>query len=232
MGRFLWIALAALAALALSPTASAKELRSLAIVGADGDSLQLDPADGLIDSFFDGASRFNRGRKLERRPARGGYLRLYPLGRSGHVGVPGRFYPATQAACFDWLQWRRPRDCYRPNDALLRLLAPARALVRFHGRPTTVAELRQERLNAALRRQLHVAFQLAFDRFRLAHRSSRPSRCIPFSARWSGPDARSRPHWFCLSPAGVYTRGRLYPLGRAVWSLAELNLLPPRRPPP
>jgi hypothetical protein len=214
----------AVVVLAVPHAASAKEFRSLVVVGARGDSVHLRTAEGLIDSFFDGASPFNRGRNPERRAARGGYVRLYPLGKDGFVGIPGRFYPEVQAACFDWLQWRRPRHCHRPNAVLLRLLAPAHRLARFHGPPTTVARLWQPRLTSALRRQLHVAFELAFDRSGLPRGAARPSRCVPFSARWSGPGAGSRPRSFCLSPAGVHAGGRLYPLGRAVWGLVELNL--------
>ena len=231
MGRFGWIVLAALVTLVISAPAAAKEFRSLVVVGARGESVEFHPAAGLVESFFDAASRFNRGRKPVPRPARGGYVRLYPLGEGGFVGVPGRFYSDTEAACFDWLQWRRPRACERPNDALLRLLATARGLARFHGRPTTLSELRQPRLSAALRSQLRVAFELAFDRSRLARSAPRATGCVPFSARWSGPAAAARPNRFCLSPVGAYAGGRLYPLGRAVWSLVELNLLPvPRRP--
>jgi hypothetical protein len=231
MGRFGWIVMVAAVALALAPPASGKEFRSLVVVGARGDSLEFRAAAGLVGSFFDGASGFNRGRKRESRPLRGGYVRLYPLGPDGHVGIPGRFYAETEAACFDWLQWRRPRSCERPNAALLRLLAPARRLARFRGPPTTVAQLRQPRLTPALRSRLHVAFELAFDRSRLARGVARPSRCVVFSARWSGPAAGSRPRSFCLSPTGVYAAGRLYPLGRAVWRLVALNLLPPPRRP-
>ncbi|HEY3207341.1 MAG TPA: hypothetical protein VGJ58_10365 [Gaiellaceae bacterium] len=229
MRRFGWIVGVAVVALAIAPLASAKEFRSLVVVGARGDSLHFQPVEGLVDSFFDGASPFNRGSKPERRPPRGGYVRLFPLGKEGFVGIPGRFYPDTEAACFDWLQWRHPRDCERPNAALLRLLVPARRLARFHVTPTTVARLWQPRLTAALRRQLHVAFELAFDRQHLVRSTSWPSRCVAFSARWSGPGAESRPRRFCLSPAGVFADGRLYPLGRTVWSLVELNLLPARR---
>ena len=230
MRRFGLLA-AALAALAFSPSAAAKEFRSLAVVGARGDSIELRAAEGLVDSFFDGASRFNRGRTTEPRPARGGYVRLYTLGAGGFVGIPGRFYPETEAACFDWLQWRRPRACARPNGALLRLLRPARALTRFHGRATTVSRLQQPRLSAGVRGHLRIAFELAFDRSGLARSAPRPARCVPFGARWNGPAAGARPRWFCLSPTGAYARGRLYPLGRSIWSFAEINLLPPPRRP-
>ena len=230
MGTFAPAVIAASVALATAPCASAKEFRSLAVVGARGDSVTLQAAEGLIDSFFDGASRFNRARKPEPRAARGGYVRLYPLGTDGFVGIPGRFYPGTQAACFDWLQWRRPRDCSRPNAELLRLLVPAaRRLTHFAGVPTTVVRLAQPRLTPRIRRQLHVAFELAFDRSRSARSGGRPSRCVAFSARWRGPTAESRPRRFCLSRGGAYASGRLYPLGPGVWSLVELNLSPARR---
>src|SRR5688500_17190821 len=229
MRRLGCIAFLALCAVALVPAAASKEFRSVEAVAADGDAVELRGAEGLVDSFFDGASRFNRGRKPEPRPARGGYVRLYTLGKGGFVGIPGRFYPDTEAACFDWLQRRRPRDCTRPNSALLGLLAGAPRLARFHGRATTVSELRQPRLNAGVRGHLRIAFELAFDRSGLARRAARPTRCVLFAARWSGPAAGSRPRWFCLSPAGAYARGRLHPLGRSIWSFVDVNLLPPPR---
>jgi hypothetical protein len=225
MGRMAPIcAAAALLGLAAPPSASAKEFVSLAVTGAAGDSLVLRGTDGLVESIFDGASPFNRGRQPRPAPARGGYVRLYPLDRWGFSGIPGRFYPESGAACFDWLQWRRPTACRRPNRALLRLLAPAARLSRYRGRPTTVAGLRQPRLPPGVRRQLFVDVELAFDRSRLARPASRPQACIPFGVRWSGPAAASRPGRFCLAAQGVFANGLVYPLGRGPWSYARINL--------
>jgi hypothetical protein len=163
MRRVALVSAAALLGLAAPAPTAAKEFVSLVVTGAAGDSVELGAPAGLVDSFFDSANSFNRGRRPSDATPRGGYVRLYPLGRGGFVGIPGRFYPESAAACFDWLQWRAPRDCWRPNPALLRLLAPVGKLTRFRGRPTTVARLSQPRLNRSVRRQLFVVFELAFD---------------------------------------------------------------------
>jgi hypothetical protein len=198
------------AALACADVTDAKEFDAVAVVGSRGDSIELRGA-GVADLVFAG-----------RRPARplGGYLRLYPLADGGFVGLPGRFYPATGAVCLDWDQSRTPRDCRHARPRLARSLRALR-LERFVGMPTTVRRLAGEHLTRPQLRQLHVVFELAFDRWKLARRARRPERCHVFFASWRGPAARARPTAFCLSARGVHARDRLYPLGRAPYGLVS-----------
>lgn len=197
---------------------SAKEFERLVLVGAGGRSIAVRPGPRALDGLF--------GASPDARPV-GGYLKLYLLGPDGLPGVPGRWYPEAGATCLGWDQAREPATgpCSVVRDDLLAAFALARSLPRFFGKPTTLRLIRNARLPATLvQGNLRVAFQLAFDRHRLARRSARPKSCLAFSAAWRGPAARTRPTTFCLGPRGVYVRGRLYPLGRGVWGIAVLNL--------
>lgn len=69
MARFAWIVVVASFALAVASPVPAKELRSLVVVSARGDATEFRTATGPVDHFFDGASRFSRGRERESRPA-------------------------------------------------------------------------------------------------------------------------------------------------------------------
>lgn len=215
------LGLALLVALSLPGGVRAKEFTSVVAVGADGRSVEFRIRPAVIDGFFD-----LRGRPPVRARPLGPYVRLFVLDAGGFVGVPGRLYARTAAACFDWDQSRDPRGaCPRLTRALVRLLAPARRLAPFRGNPTTLARLAQPRLPNGVRLQLRVAVDLAFGASDRAYPAPRPSRCIPFSAVWRGPSAATRPRRFCLSPRGIHAGGRLYPLGRSVYSYASLNLV-------
>jgi hypothetical protein len=196
------------ATLALAGAVEAKEFGAVAVVGSRGNSVELRGV-ALARLLFSGVQAA--------RP-HGGYLRLYPLGPDGFVGVTGRFYPSTAAVCLDWEQSRPPRDCRRAPARLARSLRALR-LTRFVGTPTTVRRLAGERLTRVQLRQLEVVFELAFDRSKLSRPARRPPRCYLFRASWRGPAARARPGAFCLSARGAYADGRLYPLGRAPWQL-------------
>ncbi len=187
----------------------------MAVAGSHGDSLLLRGRPQVIDLLFAATTRAH---------PRGGYVRLYPLGPDGFVGLPGRFYPATTAVCLGWDQSRPPRDCRRAPASLASLLRPALRLSRFDRGVTTVGRLTNPRLGRPGLLQLEVVFELAFDRSRLARSVRRPAACLPFVVKWSGPAARLRPSHTCLSPRGLYARGRLYPLGPAPWRLARANL--------
>ena len=204
--------------------ASAKEFRVLVVVGAAGDSIELTRPRDLADSLFDGANRLNRGHRFGVVGARGSYVRLYPLAAGGHVGVPGRFYPATGAVCLSWDQGRQAKPCQRPNPTLFRALsASSRRLVHFRGHSVVLVRLVNPRLSERLRDQLRVAIELALDRSRRAVRTRQPARCIEFRVAWRG-DGGLRPRRLCLARGGVYAAGRLYPLGPAPWDLARINM--------
>lgn len=209
----LWLAFAITASvLAFAATAVAKEFASLIVVGSDGVSTELRPTAAVIDQLFDG----------EPAEARGGYVRVYPVGRTGHVGIPGRFYLETSAVCLSWDQSAPPRNCHRPRARLLELLGGANGKL-FRGTGVTLRTLESPRVRRPVVNQLRVAFELAFDRFRLARRARTPRRCLSFAGTWRGIGANRRPRAFCLAPNGVHAGGLLYPLGREPWRLALLN---------
>jgi hypothetical protein len=210
--RYVTFAAVALA-LAFVPTAVAKEFTSLVLVGPGGRSTELRPTAILIDQLFAG----------ERAEARGGYMRVYPLSRTGHVGIPGRFYPETGAVCLSWDQSAPPRNCHRPREPLARLLS-APTITLFSGPGVTLRTLESPSVRRPVVSQLRVAFELAFDRFRLARRAApTPRRCLAFAGTWRGIGANKRPRAFCLAPDGIHARGLLYPLGREPWHLSFLN---------
>ena len=208
------LALGVAGLLAAAP-ASAKEFASIAVVGADGRSTEIRAAERVIYGLLGGRARAQ---------PRGGYVRIYPLGTTGHVGVPGRFYPTTGAVCLSWNQAARPRSCGRPSaKSVSRLLTRTRGLQLFRGSGATLARLRSADVRATAFTQLRVAFELAFDRSRLARRTSRPTHCLRFSGSWRGRGAATRPRQFCLAESGVWASGLLYPLGVEPFRFAHLN---------
>jgi hypothetical protein len=193
--------------------AAAKGVEALVVVGSDGRSITIEPELAVLGvMLYHPASVYN----VRPRPARprGGYVKLYPLGSRGLPAIPGRFYPLTGALCFSWNEAVAPSACGRLGRPR-RLLHAARGLVLFHGRPTMLTLLRP-----GATANLVAALELAFDRYRASHTARRPSRCLPFVASWRGPQRAQRPSRLCVSPGGVYARGRLYPAGPATWRLA------------
>jgi hypothetical protein len=203
----------------------------MVLVGAQGRSAVVRPEEaGLLDSFFDFGSTFNRPAPAKAQP-RGGFVLVYLLGPGGLPGVPGRFYPRTRAGCFSWDTGRVGRPCYAVNRALLAALRPSRRLPLIAGAPTVLAELARpdgspvfagsEPLAWA---NATVAIEMAFGRWRVARRlQERAKNCVALRGRWTGPDRSRRPTQFCLAPAGVWAAGRLYPLRRGVWEFVRVN---------
>jgi hypothetical protein len=200
-------------ALAAAAPADAKGVASIAVVGADGRSLTIEPERAVLAVMLYNPGSVDNVRPEAARP-RGGYVKLYPLGSRGLPALPGRFYPATGALCFSWNQALAPSRCGRLGSPH-RLLAASRRLALFHGRSTVIATL-----HPAGTMNLVAALQLAFDRYRSARPTLRPARCLPFLAAWYGPRAAQRPSRICVSRRGAYARGRLYPGGPAMWRLA------------
>lgn len=194
------------------PDATAKEFAVVVIVGDDGRSITRRSEPTALDQLFDGPTTDE---------VRGGYVRVYRLGPTGHVGLPGRFYPATGALCVSWDQAAAPRSCHKPRTALGLVRPGDLALFRRAG--PTLAVLASPGVRPRIVTQLRVAFEFAFDRSHLARRAPRPGRCLPFSATWRGTRAGARSRRFCLSRRGVYAGGLLYPLGIEPWRLAYLN---------
>jgi hypothetical protein len=199
-------------ALAAAPPAGAKTFAAVAVVGADGSSVTLRPAPRVVSEFFDGHGSA---------AVRGGFVRVYPLGHTGHVGVPGRFYPETGALCLSWKQARpAARRCGLPGPGLWRLLLAAAERPLFHGTGAAVARLESAHVRPATFGNLGAAFELAFDRSALARPAPRPPSCLPFTATWRGG---ARPRRLCLSEQGAHAGGLLYPLGVEPFRLAWQN---------
>ncbi len=207
------LALLAFLVLVAAPTAAAKDIESIVVAGSDGRSITIEPERAVLAvMLYHPASVYNV-RPVPVRP-RGGYVRVYPLGRGGFPAVPGRFYPATRALCFGWNQARASIACARLEPPR-QLIAASRRLALFYDHPTVVARLRPGGTV-----NLFTALELAFDRHRMARSTRRPARCLPFVVTWRGAGAAQRPTSVCVSRGGVYAKGRLYPAGRAVWWLA------------
>jgi hypothetical protein len=202
----------AFVALVATPDAAPKEFATLVVVGADGRSTASSPGPASLERLFDGPTT---------KEVRGGYVRVYRLGPTGHVGLPGRFYPATGALCVSWNQAAAPRTCHTPPADLLGLLR-SQNLTLFRGVGATLATLTSPRVRPPVVTQLRVAFEFAFDRSRLARRVPTPTRCLAFSGTWRGTSG-VRARRFCLSRQGVHAGGFLYPLGIEPWQLAYLN---------
>jgi hypothetical protein len=193
--------------------AEASYVTALVVVGADGCSIRIEPEQAVLSvMFYNPASVYNV--KPKGATARGGYVKLYPVGPGGFPAIPGRFYPTTRALCFSWNQASTPSTCGRLGVPR-HLLAASRRVALFRARLTVLATLRP---GATV--NLVAALQLAFDRYRASRLGSRPGRCLPFFATWSGPRAAQRPSHICVWRRGVYAQGRIYPAGRAIWRLA------------
>ncbi|MDQ5820218.1 MAG: hypothetical protein M3540_02125, partial [Actinomycetota bacterium] len=62
-------------------------------------------------------------------------------------------------------------------------------------------------------------FELAFARWRSAREAAAPDSCpLSYVAHWAGPEAASRPTAFCLTSAGVYANGMLYPVPQQAYA--------------
>ena len=151
----------------------------------------------------------------------GGYVRVYPF-IGGLPAIPGRFYPAPHVLC---LYWHEPAsNCSRLGPAGARLLAPLAGLPLRHRAPTTAVAVRyRSRLLRYADGNIFAALELALERHAQA-RSSLPGNAIALTVGWRGPDAASRPRQLFLTPIGVYTPTRLFPLERGPWCYLAANL--------
>jgi hypothetical protein len=184
-------------------------------VGANGawTAISLDQTGPRSDAVLGG------GRALAVPP--GGYVRIYPfIGRL--PAIPGRFYPASHVLC---LYWREPAsNCSRLSSAGTRLLAPLAGLpLRYRAPTTPVAVHYRSRLLRYADGNIFAALELALERHAQA-RSSLPSNAVALTVSWRGPDAASRPRQLFLTPMGVYTPTRLFPLQRGPWCYLAGNL--------
>jgi hypothetical protein len=151
----------------------------------------------------------------------GGYVRIYPF-IGGLPAIPGRFYPAAHVLC---LYWHEPAsNCSRLGPAGTRLLAPLAGLPLHRRPPTTPITVRyRSRPLRYADGNIFAALELALERHAQA-RSSVPGNAIALTVSWRGPDAASRPRQLFLTPIGVYTPARLFPLQRGPWCYLAGNL--------
>jgi hypothetical protein len=204
----LLIALIGYVALAGVPDASAGgSFERIVGVGANGGSrvIELEQSGPQSDSALGG-------------PAvavpRSGYVRLYPF-IGGLPAVPGRFYPADHVLC---LYWHEPAsNCWRLRRAGQQLLAPLAKLPVWHRAPTTpVGVSYRSHLLPYADGNIFAALELALERPWVRDTSAPPDG-VELTVTWHGPTAVSRPRRLLLTPTGVYTPGRLFPLQRGPW---------------
>jgi hypothetical protein len=201
--------------LGLPGSAQAKGFTRAVLIGLDGRWVEVRASESVIGGLLS-----SRG---SREPIRGGYLRLFFVGPGDFPANPARYYPEPECSALDWprYEWW----CGRISPALVRLLAPARALRQFAVRPTVLATIRYHGRLAGLittADALRDPVEMALDRSGRA--APRPLNCYAFGGRWRGPDAALRPREFLLCSGGVYANGRLYPLRRGVWEWFRLNV--------
>ncbi len=213
--RTIMLMLLAALALSLPGSAQAKGFTRAVLVGSDGRWVEVRASESVIDGLLS-----SRG---SREPLRGRYLRLFFVGPGDFPANPARYYLEPECSALDWprYEWW----CGRISPALVRLLAPARALPRFDVRPTVLATISYHgRLTGWITTAdaLRDPVEMALDR--TGRPAPRPRACYAFSGRWRGPAAARRPRDFLLCPDGVYANGRLYPLRRGVWEWFRANV--------
>jgi hypothetical protein len=151
----------------------------------------------------------------------GGYVRIYPF--IGDLpAIPGRFYPTAHVLC---LYWHEPAsNCSRLTETGMRLLSPFVSL-RLRELPPTapVAVHYRSRLLRYADGNIFAALELALERPSLA-RSAMPPDAIKLGVTWRGPSASRLPGKLFLTPMGVYTSRRLFPLRRGPWCYLAENL--------
>lgn len=151
----------------------------------------------------------------------GGYIRIFPF-IGGLPAVPGRFYPGTHVVC---LYWQEPaHNCSRLGAPGIELLTPFAKLPLRREAPTTAVAVRYHaRLLRYANGNIFAALELAFERPALASLHLPPDP-IRLAVSWRGPHASRRPRSLFLTPKGVYSSGRLFPLQRGPWCYLAGNL--------
>ena len=203
------LAAALVGAVVFVPAATAKNVRSLVLVGARGKSIEIPYTLARYEKLAAGTGAAR---------VRGGYVRVYPLMDIGVAAQPARYYPATRAYCASWtLALPRSRVCARLDRKTAR---PLEVVPLRRGAPPT-AEIIDARTGARTMPNVEVMLQLAFVRSRAMRAEPRTSDCaLDYTAHWHHASYPSR---FCLGPRGVWADGRLRPLDPSVYEFARLN---------
>jgi hypothetical protein len=197
-----WVAGLFAVALALVPTASAKELTKVVAVGAGGVSVELR---GLGWNDL-------RATAVAASPE-GPYVLVYPLMERGIPAQPGRFYPGDHVVCYSWDR-SAVGECHQVSQTLETDLNGLPTMV---GPPTILKSLKVGRRTKSVNTNGAVAVELAFSRPAVARIAKRPKACTSMQATWTGTEASSRPRRFCSSAKGLWSAGKLYPSGPLVF---------------
>jgi hypothetical protein len=152
---------------------------------------------------------------------RGGYVRVYPF-IGGLPAIPGRYYPASHVVC---LYRHEPvSNCSRLTAAGTTLLSSFVSLPLRQLTPTVPVAVRyHSRLLRYANGNIFAALELALERPPLA-RTATPPDAIRLRVSWRGPKAFRLPTNLFLTPSGVYTSRRLFPLQRGPWCYLAQNL--------
>lgn len=215
---FLWLATAGSALLVVAGPASAKTLDRAVLVGADGSSIRIAGPAGHFENLARDPRSTSRG-------VRGGFVRLYFVGRNDFPANRARYYPGHQCIALDWPTYER--SCLAVRPELAARFRRAHALRRFTERPTVLARLTylsRGRATAGLA-GLTGSIELAVGR--TGESASQPSRCYALTGSLRGPAAGERPKQLFLCRSGVWANGRLHALHRVVWEWFRLNFGPP-----
>jgi hypothetical protein len=212
--RLLITALAALALVSVPSAAAGGAFERIVGVGANGASLaiSLNQTGARSDAALSGTAIA---------VPRGGYVRVYPF-IGGLPAIPGRYYTASHVLC---LNWHEPvSNCSRLAANGVTLLSPFVSLPLRHLAPTAPVAVRyHSRLLRYANGNIFAALELALERPPLA-RTARPPEAIRLRVSWRGPTAFRLPTDLFLTPAGVYTSRRLFPLQRGPWCYLAQNL--------
>jgi hypothetical protein len=193
------LAVAVAAALLAVPTADAKTLTKVVAVGAGGAYVELRGVGwaSLQTSPVDSAPS-------------GGFVLLYPVMEHGVPAQPGRFFPGSGVACFSWDRTVLG-TCGRLGGELAKRLA---GLPTLASEPTVLRSLVVGRTPGRVDSNGAVAIELAFNRPQLSRpAASRPANCLTLRATWVGPKASTRPTRFRSCKRGLWSDGRIYPVG-------------------
>jgi hypothetical protein len=185
-------------ALVLVPSAQAKDVTSVLVVGPKGPAVVVpyrvveEPLSHL---------------RLVAAPAEP-YLLVFPLMR-GLPARPGRWFPGAGVVCGGWRSGVEA-GCASAPALRHRLGAIARRGL-FEGEPARLLAL--SRSGSPLLPYGNEATAVKLALLRNGIQGIPPADCVAFTARWSEPGP---PRTFCVSRAGgLYANGRVYPLAPA-----------------
>jgi hypothetical protein len=210
--RWLVLGATALVLLVVPSAASAKQVTKILVVDSNGRSIDLGGGWSLYQQLrpIGAASPV---------PADGSYLLLYPVMERGIPMEPGRYFIASDIACWSWTL--SMEGC--ASVGVPTLTARTRALAPFTLAPTTLRTLSHAGRRYTVPSNGTVAIELALLRTKLARHLPGARGCRwRLQARWQGPAASLRPTSLCLRIRGISAGRLLYPLTPGVLQMLRL----------